>query len=199
MTNFQATVAPRRFVAEAQPVALPLHPALTGGVSAAEKAALLEHYTEQAAQVQPRPKPTDPTRVERWLESLGSVAVLVEAKILAREVAILRGHGHTPQEGAQLLWSTLGDAEVLLEYEYSAGRPGRTYGPPEDCYESEPEEITVLSMFVNGQWSDVDNVVADSVMERWHEEIREHIAEQVQRDADDRAEARARDREEAWS
>lgn len=49
MTNFQATVAPRRFVAEAQPVALPLHPALTGGVSAAEKAAVLSHLTNQLA------------------------------------------------------------------------------------------------------------------------------------------------------
>jgi hypothetical protein len=168
------------------------------GVTAAEKAAILNHYTEQAAQVQPLPKPTDPRRVERWLEPLGSVLLLIEAKILAREVASLRGHGHKPQEGTDHIWSALGDAEVLLEYEYSAGSPGRLYGPPEDCYESEPEEITVLQMFVNGQWSDVDGVVADSVIKRWHEEIREHMSEMVQRDADDRAEERARDRDEAW-
>ncbi len=51
VTAFQTTVAPRRFIAEPEPVALPLHSALTGGVSADEKAAVLKHYTRMAAQV----------------------------------------------------------------------------------------------------------------------------------------------------
>jgi hypothetical protein len=112
----------------------------------------------------------------------------------AAELSRWQGFGVDPQRGCDLLPVPFGDAEVLIEYEYSAGRPGRYSGPPEDCYEDEPEDITVLQVLINGQFVDAD-LFAESVIEQWHDAIRAHMADELESDAEDMAEARARDRE----
>lgn len=35
----------------------------------------------------------------------------------------------------------LGEHDVEIEYDFSPGRPGVTYGPPERCYPDEPPEV----------------------------------------------------------
>lgn len=94
-------------------------------------------------------------------------------RLLAAELAVLQGHGQTPQRGSQHARLTLGDAEVLVEYEYieaeapiyDADHPG--VGPGHDA------EVNILNVFINGCWCDADDVVPDHVLHRWREELAE--------------------------
>ena len=96
---------------------------------------------------------------------------------LSAELAVLRGHGQTAQRGAYLTVKPFGDAEVLVEYEYTAGeepifdadRPG--VGPGHDA------DVHVLGVFINGVWCDADDVVPPKTLERWECEFLESMAE----------------------
>ena len=79
-----------------------------------------------------------------------------------------------PQAGAHWIYTHLGDAEVIVEYEYDAGSPGRLSGPPEDCYEADPEEVSILGVFINGSWTDTDDL-SPKLLERWEQEIIDHM------------------------
>jgi hypothetical protein len=95
---------------------------------------------------------------------------------LCAELQTLHGDNATPQTGSELLRLPLGDGEALVEFDYRAGRPGKLYGPPEDCYEDEPEEIDILGALVNGTWVDAD-CFSQEVLDRWEEQISEQAAE----------------------
>lgn len=43
---------------------------------------------------------------------------------------------------------THGDFEddLEVEYDYDPGRPGRTWGPPENCYPDEPAEVCITAV-----------------------------------------------------
>ena len=57
------------------------------------------------------------------------------------------GSGHNVGE---LEWEGL---TLLVEYYYKKGYPGKYTGPPESCYEEEPEEVEVVRVVVKG-WDD---------------------------------------------
>ena len=43
-----------------------------------------------------------------------------------------------------------GDAEVVVEYDAHKGHPGRTYGPPENCFPAEPAWVEVIAVEYGG-------------------------------------------------
>jgi hypothetical protein len=136
----------------------------------------------------PPSRPINAGHVARWLETLDHGALLIEAKKLALDAALAAGYGHTPQASAHVEMLILGDTEVPVEFKYSAGSPGRTYGPPENCYESEPEEVNLMGVFINGQWIDVD-VIAEDVRDRWVQAICDKAQENREAAAEERAAA----------
>jgi hypothetical protein len=141
------------------------------------------HHTALAAVFR---RPTHPARVPAWLASIPAEQLLTEAQALAREVALLKGFGHTPQSGSHFLTSTLGDAEVLVEYDYE-GESGDGWNEPHYG-----ELATILGALVNGVWVDTDCIAA-KVVERWEEEAIGSMQSARDDDAEDRAEARHRD------
>lgn len=148
---------------------------MNAAVSAAEKQALLAPMSAPAQQL-PR-RPVQPGRVAAWLATLSHDALLLEARQMARDAALLAGVGHTLQEGCALLITSLGDSTVAVEYEYSPGSPSQTSGPPERCYEGDPEECSILGVFVNGVWIDAE-VITEEVRDRWTQEVIDHEAAQ---------------------
>jgi hypothetical protein len=45
-----------------------------------------------------------------------------------------------------LNFGILGELIVPVTFDYRPGRPGRYYGPPEDCYPDEPFKIDILEV-----------------------------------------------------
>lgn len=92
-------------------------------------------------------------------------------RALAAELAVLRGEGHTPQHGTTHAVMTLGDAEVLVEYEfiaaspaiYDADHPG--VGPGHDA------ECNILNVLINGVWCDAQDVIPGDLLRAWEEKL----------------------------
>lgn len=150
-------------------------------------------------QALPRPRPTSPGLVDAWLVSESrrqpAAWVLDQARSMARELLTLKGDLCEPQEGASIERMSLGDATVLVEYEYEAGEAAQLSGPPENCYEGTPETLTILQVFINGQWCDPADVVSDKVIERWEQTLIDKMEDDRRSAQDDAAEARAAERE----
>jgi len=70
----------------------------------------------------------------------------------------------------------LNGVNVLVEYTYKPAIPGRFTGPPESCYEYEPEEIEVysikyhdLTLFNNG-----DSILTDAAVAQIEDQISQY-------------------------
>jgi hypothetical protein len=100
-----------------------------------------------------------------------------------------------PQEGCAFATVSMGEAEVLIEYEYEPGEAAKLYGPPEDCYEGTPETLTILQAFINGEWVDPVEFASEALFNAWEQAILAQVEDQRQADAEYRAEARNAHRE----
>ena len=66
-----------------------------------------------------------------------------------------------------------GDAEIIVEYDYYKGTPGRTYGPPEKCFPPEPSWVEIESV-TYGEVTITDSLPESTIL-RLQEEIEEYI------------------------
>lgn len=78
--------------------------------------------------------------------------------------------------------------KLVVEAAISPGSPGKFYGPPEDCYPSDPGEIEVDSIAIkignrkkvidwNSLQENVQDAILDEIMNQWNESMACYKAE----------------------
>lgn len=95
------------------------------------------------------------------------------------------------------------EVDVVVEYSYEPGSPGKTYGPPEDCYPAEGESAEILCVTLDEKDQPFrvlkEEELADGVMEmlteRACEDAREADEANYESAMEDRADAQ---REREW-
>jgi hypothetical protein len=108
------------------------------------------------------------------------------AKLIGQQredLRTLKGENATPQRGCQFHTTILGDAEVLVEYEYEPAS-GDGWNEPH-----EPATVTVLQLFINGKWCDASDILDEDRIEKIEVEIVEGMAEAAEDDKIDAYEA----------
>ena len=51
-----------------------------------------------------------------------------------------------------------GNIELEVEFNYTPSSPAQLYGPPENCYPAEDEEIEIIAVKCNGKEVDTDDI-----------------------------------------
>ena len=74
--------------------------------------------------------------------------------------------------------------EIVVQGDVRPGSPGRTYGPPEDCYEAESAEVDDIKATLNGQPFELTDSELDTADEAILEKFGDD-AEDVWGDVDD--------------
>jgi len=94
-----------------------------------------------------------------------------EGQAAIAELRRLQGKGLIPQRGCLIAEMPLGDATVMVEYEYTPPQRGvHTLRNGDPGYPDEPAEVVILNVLVNGQMVDAD-LFADAVLDRWTQDI----------------------------
>ena len=122
------------------------------------------------------------------MSTLGGMPEAEKARALAHYAA-QAAQAHKPQEGCAFATVSMGEASVIVEYEYEPGEAAKLYGPPEDCYEGSPETLTLLQALINGVWCDPADFASDALLEMWEADILLHIQAVAEAAADDYAES----------
>jgi hypothetical protein len=92
------------------------------------------------------------------------------------------------------------EVEVTVEYHYSPGSPGKTYGPPENCYPPEEAEAEVEQVYLTSDETKTDIMpqltaaVIEMLFEQACEAGEDDDADAYERAMEDKADA-ARERE----
>jgi hypothetical protein len=92
------------------------------------------------------------------------------------------------------------EVEVTVEYGYSPGTPGKTYGPPENCYPAEGPDVDVVTVYRTDDKTktDIMPLLSPEVIERLSEGACENGEESEQdryEEAMERKGEEARERE----
>lgn len=87
------------------------------------------------------------------------------------------------------------EVEVTVVYNWTPGSPGRTYGPPEDCYPPEGPEVDIEGIFLTEDKTKTD--ISAKLSKETMESLVEYCAEQGEEHAYDAYEAAMEDKADA--
>ena len=93
---------------------------------------------------------------------------------LASELATMQANDAEPHRGSFHYQASLGDATVLLEYDYRPGEEPIYDVESPVCGPGHGPEVEIFGMYVNGQWTDPRDCIAPATIDRWETEIIEH-------------------------
>lgn len=85
----------------------------------------------------------------------------------------------------------IGDQDAAVRVDFTPGTPRQTSGPPERCYEGDPDEVEILSCLINGEEYPLTDEEAEELTDRLTELC-------IDRLRDDIYEARAARNERDW-
>ena len=68
--------------------------------------------------------------------------------------------------------------DAVVTFDYYPGRAGRYSGPPETCYEDEPDEIEIVSVIVNGKPEKLNEADEEELNNRLFDEGRAYYYEE---------------------
>jgi hypothetical protein len=75
------------------------------------------------------------------------------------------------------------DVDCTVTFDFWPGDPGKTSGPPENCYPEEPAELEMTKVEVNGK--DVLVELSDKTLEGLHERVYGNYDEWMPRKGED--------------
>jgi hypothetical protein len=99
------------------------------------------------------------------------------------ELRTFRGQNATPPAGCAFHTTILGDAEVLVEYEFEP-ESGDGFNEPH-----ESASVTVLQLLINGKWCDAEDILSADRIEKIAVDIAVARAEDAEADEQDAREA----------
>ena len=85
------------------------------------------------------------------------------------------------------------DHDLVVQFYYTPGRPGKVSGPPEYCYPEEPEEITIEGIF-DDEGNSLEHLVPESSFEKLEQKILDHVHSEMETAKEEAAIARAEDK-----
>ena len=107
---------------------------------------------------------------------------------LCKDLNEWSGAGQKAQRGCGHATMQWGEAEALVEFEWEESSGDGFHEPH---YEA---SVTILGVLLNRVWVDAEDNVPAHILDQWRVALHEQRAEAIERDADDRAEAKYRDR-----
>lgn len=85
--------------------------------------------------------------------------------------------------------------EVTVVYSYSPGSPGKTYGPPENCYPPEGPDVDIESIFLTDDKTETD--ISEKLSKKQMESLIEQCCEAGEEAEHDAYEAAMEDKADA--
>jgi len=81
--------------------------------------------------------------------------------------------------------TTIRDEDAVVSFDYYPGDPGRTYGPPENCYPPEPDEIEILSVKINDEEVELTEDELEKLEDRIYNDAGDLYAQVLESDKED--------------
>jgi hypothetical protein len=63
----------------------------------------------------------------------------------------------------------VGERDATVTFDFSPGRPAQTWGPPEKCYEADPDELEITRVVIDGAEVVLSEAEAEELANRMYE------------------------------
>lgn len=73
----------------------------------------------------------------------------------------------------------VGDLDAAVRVDFTPGTPSQTSGPPERCYEGDPDEVEILSCLVDGEEYPLTDDEAEELIERLTELCIDRLQDEI--------------------